>query len=90
MTYWGQRQREFRAAGRCVTCGIPHDTGKARCRGCQDKTNARMRAHRQQLAKDGRCRQCQDWMPPSRYTRCVRCRVKLAAARKALRDRRAA
>lgn len=79
-------QRRLKAEGRCVTCCQPHDTGKARCQGCQDKRNATRRQKRRQLIAEGRCQEC--WatlLGASAYTRCLDCRVKMAARAKRLR-----
>ena len=82
MTPQGLLQRRLKAEGRCVTCCQPHDSGLARCRGCQDKVNARTREIRRRMVALGRCRHCRGEMAVSGFTACFDCRLRLTVKRK--------
>ncbi len=77
---WQQEQRE---AGRCVICRKPHPDGTWKCKECSGKDNARLQERRAERARAGRCIGCNATMfMKSKFTKCLECRLKAAAADK--------
>lgn len=80
MTPQVRYQRKAVAEGRCCICRTPHTGGTQKCRACLTKDNGRTRRRRARWKAEGRCVNC-GAMPlgPTKYTRCLDCRVKAAA-----------
>lgn len=79
-TYWKRRQ-----SGVCVTCELPVDDGKARCRDCNYYIS---HSRIDKYMSKGMCRACGKTPPAPNGTRCLTCREKRRVYHPVLRKKR--